>query len=351
MTDSVRFIGPRGWAALVLASGAALSAPFLRNPPPSPGNPQAGARPQLDVSQHSWPELREHSLTPSTVATNLSEQDWAELTRLQKPSGASPRKVSGELPSTNGPPKLPAWADHGPQVDQLVKENLRHDALPPLASDHEAAALAPLRPWMGHGLKPNPDADPNSATASLPTPTDSPFALNQPDPDARWSNTQPVIPTDNSGATPSHSSLVRKFENHIKQWPDESVAPPQFFQDARNAALATRDATRPDVNWPSNAGTTTPLDTITNGISSPGQMASTSSPQQPPATISSPFTTGPFTNTSALPTPTTLSAPMVSSQSGRPVRRPTDPTIIDPTKPSPNTPRPKHFIQQPPKRA
>ena len=393
MTDSVRLLGPRGWAALILASGAALSAPFLRNPGNTPPDeqPNVGTLPQVAATPSTWPDLHERSLTPPQAAANLTEQDWAELSRLQKISGASPRKVTGELPSTSGPSKLPAWADRGPRIDQVVKETLVTDSLPPLAnagvnpahqnSAHQNSALEPFRPWMGDGLKSKVDA-PAIAESSA-----SDFAMAQRDPDARWSNAPNSTHAEFSGATTSNGSLVRKFENKVAQWPDEIVAPPQFFEQSRQQALASRDATRPNVNWPSTAGSTQPLpapgigqivnvpirQSLGDVASQPGaqdQQTATAQINLPSVNLPSvnlPSGNLPNSNVQnaavmppafalqptmqpTAPIQPSVTAPMISSQSGRPANRPLDPSI-EATKPKSDTPRPKHFIQQPTKRA
>ncbi len=342
MTDSVRFIGPRGWAALVLASGAALSAPFLRNPSSAQSSsPQPlGALPQVDSTNLTWPNLNERSLTPPQVATDLNEQDWEELSRLQKISGASPRKVTGDLPSTLGVAKLPAWADRGPRVDLLVRETLRTDTLPPLSDVNINASLQPLRPWMGEGLKTAHERD-NSRPAEI----SNELAYSQPDYDSRWSTANTIDTSSeagNSGASSSNGSLVRKFENHVAQWPDEIMAPAQFFERTRQAALASRDATRPEVNWPTNAGATQPLGAPYSDAGASHQFAQTEI--KAPVALMPPGLASENANATA-----TVSAPMISSQSARPIRRPPDQSI-EATKSKSDTTRTKHFIQQPSKR-
>ena len=355
MTDSVPLLGPRGWAALILASGAALSAPFLRNSTtPRPVDQSAtGALPQVATTNNAWPDLHEHSLTPPQVATNLTEKDWAELSQLQKISGASPRKVTGDLPSTKAVSKLPAWADRGPRVDQLVNETLRTGSLPPLSGTEVNASLEPIRPWMGDGLKTTTERD---STSQLPNPLND-FAASQPDPDARWLNPTNA-PLPNSGATSSNASLVRKFENRVTEWPDESMGTP-FFEQSRQVALANRDATRPDVNWPANAGATQPLPSTGVGQIANVQIRKSLTEDNPQtystfgnnavAEFSPPIVDSPASEFTSQPT-ASVTAPMISSQSAKPIRRPADPSI-EATKPNADTQRPKHFIQQPTKRA
>jgi hypothetical protein len=333
-TESTRIVGPRGWAVLVLAGGAALSAPFLRNPGNPPGSAiSAGGKPsEVDVKQNSWPDLREKSLAPANqVPSNLNDQDWAELARLQNNSGAVPRKVTGNLPSTSAS-ALPAWAERGPRVDQLVNESIR---TPPLAPEAPTgpAGLDPLRPWMGHGMKSNP------ASTAAPQAADliGDFALKNSNPDTRW-NTVPSTPTNseilpqNSGAL-AGNGLIRKFEDHVKQWPDEKLSPSQVAWDAPQAPLPNRNTTSPipssSPSWPSVSQP--------SGFPLAGQNARLWSSQ--PTSLGDPLTQ-----------PDTVSAPMVSSQSGRQPPRLNNPAV-DAPKPSAPSPRPKYFIQQPTKRA
>ncbi len=334
MTDSTRFIGPRGWAVLVLASGATLSAPFLRKPsdiPPSTGSARQAPQ-DVDFSNTTWPDVREKSLTPSSqTASSLSEQDWAELARLQSNSGARPRKVTGELPSTSGSP-LPSWADRGQRIDQLVNESIRTE---PLASAAPLAStgLDPLRPWMGHGMKPIAETQP-----ARPQLNDLPgdFALASPNPSARW-NSVPSA-TFNSNAVPQDSGVLasgqpfRKFEDHVQQWPDEKLSsvpsPSQVAWDGPRAPQADHTA-GPKPNWPGASPST--------GFPVAGPTRSSSLTEPAPA---------------AEPTEQldTVSAPMISSQSGRLAPRLSSP-IREAPKPSTNSPGPKQFIQQPTKRA
>ena len=241
MTDSSPIqgppiLGPRGWAVLVLAGGAALSAPFLRNPGVPPRTAEAASNPtEVDFSKKSWPDVREKTLSPTgPIATNLSEQDWAELERLKANSGLGPRKLTGDLPSTSAS-ALPSWAERSPRIDQLVNNSIRTEPLAPAPTGSNA--LDPLRPWMGAGLKSNLEATPaaQNALAAGTSPSSSvpsgDFVFRAPDPDARW-NSSPsssfpgTLPQDasyrDSGALASNGTF-RKFEDRVKQWPDEKL--------------------------------------------------------------------------------------------------------------------------------
>lgn len=338
MTDSTRFIGPRGWAVLVLASGAALSAPFLRNP----GSPQhpSGA----DFSKQSWPDVREKSITTAgPIASNLSQQDWAELERLKSTSASAPRKLTGDLPSTTTT-SLPSWADRGPRIDQLVNESIRTQPLAPTAPT-STNELHPMRPWMGHGMKaklePLPETPTNTNVAAD-------FALKVPDPDARWTAPASAFPGSNalpkdSGAMASNGAY-RKFEDHVKQWPDEKLPPSQFAWGSQPSPQSERNGENsnsiwPPVSRPSGFPVVSQTDSASDPASTFAPFPVQSAPQRPNA----------LSNAQSV-TPETVSAPMVSSQSGRQAPRINVPTIEAP-KPTTNSPRPKHFIQQPSKRA
>lgn len=328
MTDSTRLIGPRGWAALVLAGGAALSAPFLRNsgnPPHAAGI--AGNSSEADFSKKSWPDAREKSLTPAGQIANLSDQDWAELERLKSNSGSAPRKVTGNLPSTSTTP-FPSWADRGPPIDQLVNDSIRTEPLAP-AAPTAATGLDPLRPWMGHGMKTNLES---SSTPPQAADLAGDFALRTPNPDARW-NTVPTA-LRNSDTLPQESGVlasdghVRKFEDHVTQWPDEKLSPSQVAWDAPHVPQLDQNAAGPKPIWPP--------------VSQPSGF--------PLASPTDRLLGTPAPSVDQHPKPDTVSAPMVSSQSGLRTPRPNSPTLEAP-KPSTTAPRPKHFIQQPRKRA
>ena len=318
MTDSTRFIGPRGWAALVLAGGAALSTPFLQKPGRVPDSEDSSADlpGSVDFSNHTWPDLREKALTPpGQVTTHLSEQDWAELARLQNNSGAMPRKLRGDLPSTSGSP-LPSWADRGPRIDQLVNDSIRTKPLAP-AAPVASTGIEPLRPWLGRGMNPiaeRPTAAPQTSDLQ------GDFAIASSHPDARWS----TIPSTTINADPTPRDVgglarnqpMRKFEDKVKLWPDEKSSPGQVV-GAAPAPQLDRYASDPHPTWPSQA--------------LPAQ----------PATI-----------VDQAAKPDSVSAPMVSSQAPLPAPRLSHPRI-EAAQPSTTQPPPraKLFIQQPTKRA
>ncbi|MDX1928776.1 MAG: hypothetical protein SFV81_19760 [Pirellulaceae bacterium] len=395
MTDSLQspgpsLLGPRGWAILVLAGGAALAAPFLRNPNnPTHTKGNAANPSELDFSKKSWPDVREKALTPEgPVATNLNAQDWAELERLKAHSGTGPRKLTGNLPSTSATP-LPAWAERSPRIDQLVNNSIRTEPLAPVPAS--SAGLDPLRPWMGSGMKAKAEGSASSTqgpgfsnTASSNTGTSnglsSDFVFHAPNPDARW-NSIPSTATNSSTLPPDDSNHdsgalasnlpFRKFEDHVEQWPDEKMPIQQVLPNQHSSG---------QVAW--GQPNTQPLDTTTVSPNSVWPPATQPSATQPSGYVSNsqPYSPGTLTNQPLInqplnnqpvnsqplplfanpatvpPTPDTVSAPMVSSQSGRQAPRLNGPTIqppkIESPKPvSPTPPRQKHFIQQPTKRA
>jgi hypothetical protein len=355
MTDSprIQILGPRSWAALVLAGGAALSAPFLRstsNPAQTPeqsGNPAA-----VDFSKKSWPDVREKTLTPAgSNATNLSNRDWVELERLKANAGVGPRKLSGTLPSTSTTP-LPSWADRGPRVDQLVNDSIRTQPLAPTPAG--ATGLDPLRPWIGTGMKTN--AEPPSAAQEAGLAGD--IVFRAPHPDAAWNSgpsnsqnhdasSQDSLPGahQDSGALASDRPF-RKFEDHVKQWPDEKMLPPQvpssqFAWGHANVPPSDRNVVRPSSNWPPVAQP--PAFSVGSQTRTNQPIGNPSIAIQSPPSPANPNTVSEIRDT--------VSAPMVSSQSGRQSPPMNGPTIESPKPASPAAPRQKHYIQQPVKRA
>lgn len=386
MTDSIHspgpsLLGPRGWAVLVLAGGATLAAPFLRNPDnPTHTKGNAANPSELDFSKKSWPDVREKTLTPEgPVATNLNAQDWAELERLKAHAGTGPRKLTVNLPSTSATP-LPAWAERSPRIDQLVNNSIRTEPLAPAPTS--SAGLDPLRPWMGSGMKVNAEGPSSStqgtgfsSTASSNAGTSSnglssDFVFRAPNPDSRW-NSLPSTSTNSStlppdGSTQDSGALAsnrpfRKFEDHVEQWPDEKMSIQQVLPSQNRSGQVAWG--QPNTQ-PLETSTVSP-NTVWPPVSPPSSYAANTPPYSPATITNQPLTSQPvasqplpsLANPEFMPpTPDTVSAPMVSSQSGRQAPRLNGPTMqspkIESPKPvSPTPPRQKHFIQQPAKRA
>ncbi len=101
MTDSNRYVGP---ARLGCAGSRKWGCLSRSIPSQCSCLQRCSALSGLSPSERpstSWPAPRENSLSAAAVASQLSEKDWAELTRLNEKSAVVPRKVTGELPSTS----------------------------------------------------------------------------------------------------------------------------------------------------------------------------------------------------------------------------------------------------------
>ncbi len=173
-----------------------------------------------DLNPPTWPAPRESGLGSVAVASNLSEKDWAELMRLSNNSGATPRKVTGELPSTTPTHKLPSWADRGPQVDQLVNDSIRSEPLPQTAPA-SSKPLEPMRPWVeGDTQRQSLSSATNQAVGD--------YVLAKPDLDARWRQDPSFDRASDSGAVASKdagglsSRLLNESPANL-MWPSSPI--------------------------------------------------------------------------------------------------------------------------------
>lgn len=153
--------GPRGWAILTLAGGAALASPFLR---PA----------QLKNSQSSS-EQNAGGLTcnPSAYGSGAFESvpafpaDFSD----EKASGASQpyQVVLRELPSTAAAQQLPAWASKTSRLDDLISSNFASGELPS-ATPVEAQRPQEMQPWIN---------DPRQRAQSVVVPSEQSLAVNR----------------------------------------------------------------------------------------------------------------------------------------------------------------------------
>ncbi len=217
MKFTTALVGPRGWAALVLAGGATLAAPFLRSPHVPNATKFATDATPPDFSPDSWPDLYEQQLAPTAgQATDLSASDWRELSTLQTVS-VQPPKVTGKLPSTRRDPLasvLPSWADRGQRIDHVVDAAARGEPLEPNPPKVETE-IQPLRPWVNASK--SGDETVINATSSLA----NSLPTNTPDPFSGWSS---VAQTAGQNA-PHFASQpsIKPFEERPKQWPDQKL--------------------------------------------------------------------------------------------------------------------------------
>jgi hypothetical protein len=214
-------LGPRGWAALVLAGGATLASPFFRSTAPQ-GSPEVtNATPPPDFSASTWPDLREKCLAILDDQPNeLSDVDWRELSKLQTVSSHQ-RKVSGALPSTQHDPvnpALPSWAKQGQRVEQVVESYVRGEPMEP-AIDSPRSEIQALNPWV-KTVPSFPDSQSASSLANS-------IATQTPDPFAQWN-----APTGEQVAYKS-PARVKVFEDQPKIWPDEKLKSGDLYHAAK----------------------------------------------------------------------------------------------------------------------
>ncbi|MCA9134292.1 MAG: hypothetical protein KDA45_14085, partial [Planctomycetales bacterium] len=113
------FVGPRGWAMLILLGGAGLASPFLRPPQlagdSSPIEPPQSARPPANLA----------SFSPSGPRSGSAAWDSPVSAQAVEPpsGGRQPAAIGRSLPSTASrldPTALPAWAPTRSPLDDLI---------------------------------------------------------------------------------------------------------------------------------------------------------------------------------------------------------------------------------------
>ncbi len=152
MNRTHAYVGPRGWAVLTLAGGAALASPFLRPP-------------HLDSARLESPTSNAASFAGGTVSSNAFDVSLSSAQVLPV------RVVSGVLPTTvskldefveTSTPEFPAWVKPPSPLDDLIA---RGTAPIESASTVETSPaqgvvhLQPLRSWQGDGLPSSTPAD------------------------------------------------------------------------------------------------------------------------------------------------------------------------------------------------
>lgn len=155
-------LGPRGWAMLTLAGGAALSSPFLRP-----------AELKVPVGE---PALRYEVTSETTLASTpfaaSGNAAWPldPAQRDAQPSQtlhATPRQLGSErLPSTDPTPRQwPDWVKPTTRLDRMIAEGAVH-APSPARQDWEPnrSSLPARDPWVADGTSPSLHAN---ATAPM----------------------------------------------------------------------------------------------------------------------------------------------------------------------------------------
>jgi len=216
MNRTHAFVGPRGWAVLTLAGGAALASPFLRPP-------------QVDSTHFGSPSAIAPNFTGEAISSNAS------ATNLPSAHALPGRVVSGILPTTvskldefadSSPPHLPAWVRPRSPLDDLIArgtaplDSARLDSAqavetPPLQARIE---LEPLRPWRGNKLPLSGQIEPAEQVLAKVAPQALPPLAHHASP---WQTN----PTEN--ASSSNSQRLAHKETHAdglaQGWPDKTL--------------------------------------------------------------------------------------------------------------------------------
>ena len=156
MQEKRSYVGPRGWAMLILVVGATLASPFLRPP-------------QVAI---------DNVVTESPLAyTNSPSQSAGQLTSARSSPDADAFPVVKDLTEFDrqrlggaqyGEPTLPSWATPPSPLDALISQG----TAPPWKGDAPQSRIQPLRPWSSDNLKTTalPSTLPSSAGEALRAP-------------------------------------------------------------------------------------------------------------------------------------------------------------------------------------
>ena len=154
MNRAINYVGPRGWAILTLAGGAALASPFLKQPRIAPPSQLAQDTNSPDSCVQSA-ALEKASLTEKSFLPNpatSSQHSFSPSTDSQE-SYVRSRAVTGTLPSTsipdsfepNLPAELPDWAAKQSKLDALIAGDISALEAPP---NRMPLQPQPLEPWL-----------------------------------------------------------------------------------------------------------------------------------------------------------------------------------------------------------
>lgn len=213
MSDRVISLSPRGWAALILCGGVVFAVPFLRSQ-----NSTSQTLPPDSAPISGWPSS---TAVPSDAATDaqMSAADWEAIAAIPKQTGLP--KASGPLPSTSPATRLPAWADHGTRVDQLVDASLHSQSLaempPPPHSN-----LKPLSPWVADQVSRSSSRMDDQAANSLAA----------------------KVPASDRWSTPAQQEYVGpgktvRFEANPSVWPDQKADVKSLIEESIAKATPT----------------------------------------------------------------------------------------------------------------
>jgi hypothetical protein len=223
MQNKRSYVGPRGWAMLVLVGGATFASPFLRAPRVEVGEDIS----ESPLAYHTRPDGK------------LSEVSFSR--QVSSPAGdgmVSPASSSRQATDPNqleSPPTLPAWAAPRSRLDDLISMG----AAPPWEDETPSGDLAPLQPWMERQLgareRPSTQAgfqrDANQPFVSAP-PT-SPF-------DKSWDGSNPLSPPPSDLAQQSQPSWPQVVPMPAAQQP---LLPPAMTPAALSRPAPTAGRT------------------------------------------------------------------------------------------------------------
>ncbi len=247
MNRTQAYVGPRGWAVLTLAGGAALASPFLR--PAQIDSARLASGPATS-------ELAAWSPIPS------------ELDGFESSSNLLPgRIVSGTLPTTvsrlddwttSEIPLLPKWVTQQSPLDELISRAKSPAPQPDSYVERPTAELQPLRTWRGgrlsDGKAPQDYAASSEQESSLAISShrDSPWDIAESaaptladrqlaDPtDNRISSwTDPKWPDQTLGHLPQELAQIDRASNPIR----ESDQRPRFAGDDHRQAVEVQQRT------------------------------------------------------------------------------------------------------------
>lgn len=145
MQEKLAYVGPRGWAMLILVGGATLASPFLRPP-----------QVDIDVDAKLTQSPLAHSNSPSIGMGQLaSAQHLATY-----PGSPSHELASGAQAAS---PALPSWATPPSPIDGLISQG----TAPTWNGEVTQTRIQPLQPWSdGREPRALPSTRPSNSSAA-----------------------------------------------------------------------------------------------------------------------------------------------------------------------------------------
>jgi hypothetical protein len=136
MQANKKYFGPRGWAVLILAGGAALATPFMRAP-----------RVAMEDEISESPLAKSRGSNTAFAAASFARPMGFD--HLDRPAGRDdlPEIISPDA-GDNLTPDFPSWASPPSRLDDLIAAG----AAPPWSDSPTATTLPPMQPWMNRRL-------------------------------------------------------------------------------------------------------------------------------------------------------------------------------------------------------